>query len=76
MGRDLIQRGPDPSDARGVLVSLTDSGREAQRVVGRRHARHVAAAMTRHLDAEGLERLEELCSQLADRGPDPEDGRS
>jgi DNA-binding MarR family transcriptional regulator len=74
--RDLVQRGPDPSDARGVLISLTDTGRETQRAVGRRHARHVAAAMTRHLDNDGLEQLEDLCGQLTDHRPEPEDGSS
>jgi DNA-binding MarR family transcriptional regulator len=76
VARDLIQRGPDPSDARGVLISLTDTGRETQRAVGRRHARHVAAAMTRQLDNDGLEHLEQLCGQLTDHRRDPEDGRS
>ena len=76
VARDLIQRGPDPSDARGVLISLTDAGREIQRNVGRRHARHVAASMTRRLDTEALGQLEELCGRLANHLPDPEDGRS
>lgn len=73
VGRDLIQRSPDHSDARGVLISLTDAGREIQRAVGRRHARHVAAAMTERLDTAGLEQLEELGRRLAGRQPEQED---
>lgn len=75
-GRGLVQRQPDPSDARVVLISLTDRGREAQRAVGRRHARHVAAAMTGRLDVIALEDLERLCGRLAGHRPDPENGAS
>lgn len=64
-GRGLVQRTADPSDARGVLISLTDAGSEIQRAVGRRHARHVASAMSARLDSAGLSQLEELCGQLA-----------
>jgi len=73
VGRDLIQRMPDPSDARGVLVTLSDAGREMQRAVGRRHARHVAAAMTERLDVGQLAQLEELGRRLAGRQTDQED---
>src|SRR5919197_3141058 len=34
----LVTRGPDPSDARAVLVALTDDGREALRRLGSRRA--------------------------------------
>ncbi len=63
--RGLVQRAPDPTDARGVLISLPDAGAESQRAVGRRHARHVASAMSARLDRVGLGQLEELCGQLA-----------
>lgn len=64
-GRGLVLRTPDPTDARGVLISLTEAGAEIQRAVGRRHARHVATAMTARLDSSGLVQLEELCGKLA-----------
>ena len=41
IGRGLVQRRPDPRDRRGVLVQLTDSGRDA-----------VDAAMSSLLDVE------------------------
>jgi len=44
--RGLVQRVPDPSDARAVRLSLTEAGREAQRRIGRAHARDVAEAMS------------------------------
>lgn len=73
VGRDLIQRTPDPSDARGVLVTLSDAGREIQQAVGRRHARHVAAAMTERLEVDELAQLEELGRRLAGLLPEQED---
>jgi DNA-binding MarR family transcriptional regulator len=73
VGRELIQRKPDPSDARGVLVTLSDAGRQIQRAVGRRHARHVAAAMAERLDVGQLTQLEELCGRLSGRRPAQED---
>ncbi len=63
--RDLVDRAPDPGDARGVLLDLTTEGRAVQRRVGRRHARSVASAMTSSLDNNQLEALEELCDLLA-----------
>lgn len=64
VARGLVARTADPGDARGVLLSLTEAGRVAQRRVGRRHARSVAAAMSRSMTAEELARLESLCGQL------------
>jgi DNA-binding MarR family transcriptional regulator len=65
VGRGLIRREPDPSDARGVLLSLTDDGRSMQRSVGRRHARSVAAAMAGPLTPDQLAHLEQLCLKLS-----------
>lgn len=62
--RGLIRRETDPADARGVLLSLTGSGRAAQRHVGRRHARSVATAMNARLTVDQLTQLEELCLRL------------
>lgn len=72
--RGLVGRATDPSDARGVLLSLTDDGREAQRRVGRRHARKVRAAMTETLTNDQLESLRKLCQSLA--GPTSSEGGS
>lgn len=64
--RQLVRRAVDPADARVVLLSLTDAGRERQRRIGRRHARGVAAALNRSLSAAELTHLRSLCAQLAD----------
>jgi DNA-binding MarR family transcriptional regulator len=65
--RGFIQRSPDPTDGRGVRLSLTDAGRDKQHQVGRRHARSVARAITDELSREELAQLATTCWKLADR---------
>ena len=62
--RGLVERVGDPDDARASRIRLTRSGVAAQRRIGRAHARHVAQAMTRHLDRSELEQLLGLCRGL------------
>jgi len=62
--RGLVERCPDPADGRSVLVRLSAAGRTAQKQVGRRHARHVAEAMS-VLDTDELRRLRDLATKLA-----------
>ncbi len=61
--RGLVQRSPDPSDGRSVLVRLTPAGAARQRAVGRRHARSVARAMSA-VSAEDLARLHSIATRL------------
>ncbi|HEX7659845.1 MAG TPA: MarR family transcriptional regulator [Pseudonocardiaceae bacterium] len=68
--RGLVQRAPDPSDRRGLALSLTSTGAATQREVGRRHARSVARAVAAPLSANELEQLETICWKLARRPPD------
>jgi DNA-binding MarR family transcriptional regulator len=63
--RGLVERQPDPADARCVRLSLTGAGRAIQRQVGQRHARSVAQAMTAGLDPAELRQLETICLKLA-----------
>jgi DNA-binding MarR family transcriptional regulator len=63
--RGLVERGADPADGRGVLLSLTDAGRARQRDIGRRHARGVTRAMTARLSHGELAQLETICRKLA-----------
>jgi DNA-binding MarR family transcriptional regulator len=65
--RGLIERKADPADGRGVLLSLTESGRDMQREVGRRHARSVARALTAELSHDELGQLETICRKLVSR---------
>lgn len=74
--RGLVQRAPDPSDARGVRISLTDTGAGIQRTVGRRHARRVTSAMIGRLDTAELAQLEDLCGRLASSLVEAKDQRT
>ena len=75
VSRGLVRRETDPTDARGVLVSLTGEGVAAQRHIGRRHARSVANAMTTALTHGQLVELREVCRILAEPGGSRDDGR-
>jgi len=62
--RGLVERSSDPEDARAYRIRMTTEGIEVQRRVGRAHARQVADAMTRALDADQLRTLRELSRAL------------
>jgi DNA-binding MarR family transcriptional regulator len=63
--RGLVERCADPSDGRGVRLSLTDAGRDKQHEIGRRHARSVARAVTAELGPDELRQLAVICWKLA-----------
>jgi DNA-binding MarR family transcriptional regulator len=62
--RGLVERAEDPDDARACRIRLTDAGTDVQRRVGLSHSRHVATAMTRHLDRQQLRELDDLCRRI------------
>ena len=65
----LVERIDDPEDGRACRIRLTEAGARAQRQVGVRHGRHVAATMTRTLSREQLVRLRDLCRALTATPP-------
>lgn len=70
--RGLVERTSDPDDARAFRIRMTAVGTDVQRRVGRAHARQVADAMTRALDADQLRMLRDLTTALvAAAGDDP-----
>lgn len=64
--RGLLARAPAPDDGRGVLVSLTETGAQMQRTIGRRHVRSIAAHVGGALSAEELRTLTALTTRLRD----------
>jgi len=57
----LVERNPDPSDGRAVLIELTPSGREHLREAVRIHARDVLENFSAHLsDAQALAVIDAL----------------
>lgn len=63
-GDGLVVRERDPLDGRGTLVGLTDRGREAQRDMGRLHARSIAARVGSALTPAEQAELSRLCTKL------------
>ena len=64
----LIERCRHGVDGRASLFSLTQSGREIQRVVGRAHGAAVAERLYSRLTAEEVDQLGTLCRKLLTAG--------
>jgi DNA-binding MarR family transcriptional regulator len=65
--RGFVERCPDPTDGRGVRLSVTEAGRDQQRQIGRRHARSVARALTAELRPDELRQLATIGWKLTGR---------
>ncbi len=64
--KGLVARVSDPDDGRSCRLVLTARGSDAQRRIGRLHAREITDAIADKLSPEELERLDQLCSRLLD----------
>ena len=62
--RGLVARMPAPDDGRGVLLKLTEAGRELQKEIGREHVRDIAELMTPALTAAEQKELQRLTEKL------------
>jgi DNA-binding MarR family transcriptional regulator len=65
--RGFVERCPDPTDGRGVRLSLTEAGQDQQRQISRRHARSVARALTAELRPDELRQLATIGWKLTGR---------
>jgi DNA-binding MarR family transcriptional regulator len=63
VARGIVVKRPDPDDARGTIIELTDHGVEVFRRVGAQHARSIMTWMS-VLDAEERERLVQITAKL------------
>jgi len=62
--RGLVDKLPDPGDARGTVVTLTDAGAEVFRRVGTQHGKVIADRMTSSLTDAELAELARLSDKL------------
>jgi DNA-binding MarR family transcriptional regulator len=62
--RDYVERMPAPDDGRGVLIRLTETGRELQKQIGREHVRDIAALVGPALSTAEQQELLRLTEKL------------
>lgn len=75
----VVDRRADPTDRRGAILSLTESGRQLQRKLGTSHARDVTRALALRLTPEEMSTLRDLSRKLLAPLPDhpsPKEGSS
>ena len=61
--RGLVRKSSDPSDARGTIVTMTDSGLDVFRRIGSQHSASITNRMA-VLDADELNELARLTDKL------------
>ncbi|GAA4163549.1 MarR family winged helix-turn-helix transcriptional regulator [Gryllotalpicola daejeonensis] len=62
--RGLVEKRPDPRDARGTVIRLTDAGYEAFYRVAHVHGASIHRVVGQALDADELATLTALCTKL------------
>jgi len=66
VARGLVAKEPEPSDARGTVIRLTDTGYDMFRRVAVDHMKTITSRVGGRLSPEELETLVELCDKLRD----------
>lgn len=74
--RGIVEKQPDPSDARGVIVALTPHGFDVYRSVAVQHAQTIAEQVGAGLDDDELRTLTELCTKIRTTAGSGTDGRT
>lgn len=64
--RGLVEREPDPTDARGCILHLTAGGLRTLETAAPQHVASVRARFLDHLTAEELTTLERISARIAD----------
>ncbi|MET0976284.1 MAG: MarR family transcriptional regulator [Leifsonia sp.] len=68
VAKEYLEKIADPSDGRGAIVRLTESGFEAYRLVAVEHAESIRQRVGTRLEMDELAELSRLCDKL--RGSD------
>lgn len=66
----LVRRRLAPEDRRGILIGLTDEGRELQKTIGREHVKEIHRLLAPALAPDELEQLMALTDKLRRGIPD------
>lgn len=66
VARGLVAKEPEPSDARGTLIRLTDTGYEMFRRVAVDHMKTITSRVGGRLTTDELDTLARLCDKLRD----------
>ncbi len=64
VARGFVAKCPEPNDARGTIIRLTDEGYDMFRRVAVEHIKTINARVGSRLDQAELEQLTELCDKL------------
>lgn len=64
VARGLVGKCPEPSDARGTVIRLTDKGYDLFRRVAVDHMKTISQRVGSRLDPDELELLVQLCDKL------------
>jgi DNA-binding MarR family transcriptional regulator len=65
-GRGLVDKEPDPHDARGCILHLTDPGYEVLEAAARRHLVSVRRRFVDHLSRDELAMLCDISARIAE----------
>jgi DNA-binding MarR family transcriptional regulator len=66
VARGLVAKCPEPSDARGTVIRLTDTGYDLFRRVAVEHMKTITARVGGRLSPDELETLARICEKLRD----------
>ena len=64
VARGLVAKCPEPTDARGTVIRLTDQGYDLFRRVAVEHMKTISERVGSRLDPDELQQLAELCDKL------------
>jgi DNA-binding MarR family transcriptional regulator len=64
VARGLVSKCPEPSDARGTVIRMTDEGFDMFRRVAVEHMRTISARVGGRLNPDELDQLAALCDKL------------